>query len=51
MKIIENMTEREQFLVESLVHIKYFSHLEDDVGKFAERVLYLASEIPVKSDK
>ena len=51
MRIIENMTEREQFLVESLVHIEYFGHLEDDVGKFAERVLYLTSEMPVKSDK
>lgn len=51
MKAIKNMTEREQFLVESLVHIEYFGHLEDDVSKFAERVLYLAGEMPVKSDK
>lgn len=51
MKAIKNMTEREQFLVESLIHISYFHHLEDDISGFIDRILRLAGEMPVKSDK
>lgn len=48
---IKEMTEREQFLVESLIHLSYFHHLEDDISGFIDRVLYLFREMPVKSDK
>lgn len=50
MKIIENMTEREDFLVSTLRHIQTFHHLEDDMDGFIENILRLTAEIPVKDN-